>query len=57
MAMRTDQEIMDDIGIGNTVIAEDKTIFPINFNTVLLLEVLLDIREKLDEVKTAIEAI
>jgi hypothetical protein len=57
MAQRTDQQIMDDFALSDTVVSEEKGNNPPNFNQHLILEVLLDIREKLDEVKAAIEAI
>ena len=62
--MRTDATIIADVGVGDTTISEDKVLNPMNYNINLMLEVLLDIRQfhdallvKLDEVKTAIEAI
>ena len=55
--MRTDQQIIDDFGLSNTTLAEEKGNCPPNYNQHLLLEVLLDIREMLVEVKAAIEAI
>ena len=62
--MRTDATIIADIGVGDTVISEDKALNPMNYNVSLMIEVLLDVRQfhdallvKLEEVKTAIEAI
>lgn len=62
--MRSDAVIKADVGVGDTVIADDKGTNPMNYNVYLMLEVLLNQREfldeilvKLDEVKTAIEGI
>lgn len=62
--MRSDAVILADVGVGDTVITDDKDKSPMNYNIYLNLEVLLNQREfldeilmKLEEVKTAIEAI
>lgn len=57
MAQRTDQEITDDFALSDSsTLIDEKTKGPSNYNQYLLLEVLLDIREKLHEVKVAIES-
>lgn len=57
MAQRTDQEIMDDFSLSDSLEMEQEKIKgPANYNQHLILEVLLDIREKLDEVRAGIEA-
>lgn len=58
MAQRTDTQILNDIALGNTTLEDEKGINPQNFNLILLMEVMLNIREhlvtsleKLDELK------
>ena len=62
--MRTDATIINDVGVGDTTISEDKVLNPMNYNVNLLLEVLLDIRQfhdallvKVSEVKTVLDTI
>jgi len=67
--MRTDQQITNDFALSNTLLSDEKGNCPPNYNQSLLLEVLLnireylkdlkddnvDIKEKLNEIKQAIE--
>lgn len=49
--MRTDQEIWDDIALSDTVLEEERGNYPLNYNTSLLLEVLLNNREYSKNIK------
>jgi len=55
--MRTKEQILADVALGNTVLSAEKGINPQNFNILLLLEVFLDIREQMTEALTVLEEI
>jgi len=48
--MRTDQEIWDDIALSDTVLEDERGNYPLNYNTSLLLEVLLNNRQYLKQI-------